>query len=234
VKHMKFRNTLLTLTLGGTFAFLSLGLASCSPSSESSTQSDTSHGSTTAMEGAMEGATEGMNHSSHVMSMDLGPADESFDLRFIDAMVLHHHGAVEMAQVALEQSEREEIQQLSQEIIAAQEQEIQQMQEWRQAWYPNAADEPMMYHAEMGHIMPMSEEMKASMMMDADLGAADEAFDLRFIRGMIPHHEGAVTMAEEALEKSDRLEIQQLAQEIIDSQQAEIDQMNQWKQDWYD
>jgi uncharacterized protein (DUF305 family) len=50
---------------------------------------------------------------------------------------------------------------------------------------------------------------------------------------MIPHHEGAVTMAEEALEKSDRPEIQQLAQEIINSQQSEIDQMNQWQQSWY-
>ncbi|NJL38109.1 MAG: DUF305 domain-containing protein [Leptolyngbyaceae cyanobacterium RM2_2_4] len=220
---MKFRNAVLALTLGGTFAFLSLGLAACSDSSDSSTHS-VSQDSSTEM--------EGMDHGSE-MSMDLGPADESFDLRFIDAMILHHQGAVEMAQVALEQSDRDEIKQLSQQIIAAQEQEIQQMQEWRQTWYSDAADEPVMYHAEMGHMMPMSEEMKASMMMDVDLGTADEEFDLRFINAMIPHHEGALTMAEEALEKSDRPEIQQLAQQILASQESEIDQMNQWKQSWY-
>lgn len=223
-KTMKFRSTLLALTLGGALSVLSFGLAACSPASDSA-QPDISQDSHTAM--------EGMNHSSHGMSMDLGPADESFDLRFIDAMILHHQGAVEMAQTALEQSDRDEIQQLSEEIISAQEQEIQQMQAWRQAWYPDAAAEPMMYHAEANHMMPMSEEMKASMMMDVDLGAADEEFDLRFIDAMIPHHEGAVTMAEEALEKSDRPEIQQLAQAIINSQQTEIDQMNQWKQSWY-
>jgi len=40
-------------------------------------------------------------------------------------------------------------------------------------------------------------------------------------------------MAQQALEKSDRPEIKQLAQNIVDSQQKEIDQMNQWKKAWY-
>lgn len=40
-------------------------------------------------------------------------------------------------------------------------------------------------------------------------------------------------MAQQALEKSDRAEIKELAQNIIDSQQKEIDQMQQWRKDWY-
>jgi uncharacterized protein (DUF305 family) len=90
-----------------------------------------------------------------------------------------------------------------------------------------------MYSAEMGHMMPMTEEMRSSMMMNEDLGAADDQFDLRFINAMIPHHQGAIEMAQQALEKSDRPEIQELAQTIIDSQQQEIDQMQQWRNDWY-
>jgi uncharacterized protein (DUF305 family) len=64
---------------------------------------------------------------------------------------------------------------------------------------------------------------------------------------MIPHHEGAVTMAEDVLQKSKRSEIQKLAQDIISSQQAEIHQaqdiissqqaeihqMKQWRTAWY-
>jgi len=50
---------------------------------------------------------------------------------------------------------------------------------------------------------------------------------------MIPHHQGAITMAQDALSKSKRPEIKQLAQEIITSQQKEIDQMKQWRQAWY-
>ncbi len=138
-----------------------------------------------------------------------------------------------MAQEALQKSNRPEIQQLAQEIIDAQEQEISQFKEWRTAWYPGAGAEPMMHSSEMGHMMPMTEEMRSSMMMAGDLGAADDQFDLRFINAMIPHHEAAVDMAQQALEKSDRPEIKELAQNIINSQQQEIDQMTQWKQDWY-
>ena len=40
-------------------------------------------------------------------------------------------------------------------------------------------------------------------------------------------------MAQEALTKSSRPEVQELAEAIIASQQVEIDQMTQWRQDWY-
>jgi uncharacterized protein (DUF305 family) len=195
--------------------------AQSSPSESPVAQMD--HGS---MDGSML-----MNHGS--MSMDLGPADENFDLRFIDAMILHHQGAVVMSEEALEKSNRPEIKELAQSIIDGQEQEISQMQEWRQAWYPDAGSEPVAFHAEMGHDMPMTKAMQGSMMMSGDLGAADEEFDLRFINAMIPHHEGAVIMAQEALEKSNRPEVKELAQAIIDAQQPEIDQMTQWRQAWY-
>lgn len=188
-----------------------------------------------AQEGMDHGAMDhgSMDHGSHSMSMDLGPKDETFDLRFIDAMILHHQGAVEMAEVALENSSRPEIQNLAEAIISAQEQEISQMQQWRQAWYPEAGADPIMYDNSQGTMMPMSAEMQAAMLMSTDLGKSDDEFDLRFIQAMIPHHEGALEMAQEALEKSDRTEIRQLAEAILTSQQQEIDQMQQWQQAWY-
>lgn len=172
----------------------------------------------------------GMDHD---MMMDLGPKDAEFDLRFIDGMIVHHQGAVVMAEAALENSQRPEIRQLATDIIAAQAAEIEQMQAWRQAWYPDAGAEPIMYHAEMQHSMPMSAEMQAAMMMSGDLGPADAEFDQRFIDGMVPHHEGALVMAEQVLQKSDRPELRALAETILTTQQAEIDQMEQWRQAWY-
>ncbi len=169
----------------------------------------------------------------HAMMMDLGPKDAEFDLRFLDGMMVHHQGAVNMAEAALQNSQRPEIKQLAQTILDNQQKEIEQMQQWRQAWYPDAGAEPVMYHAQMGHSMAMTEEMQAAMRMDGDLGAADEEFDLRFLDGMIPHHEGALVMAQPVLEKSDRPELKQLAQAILTSQQKEIDQMKQWKTEWY-
>ncbi len=231
---MLAKKTLTSFLLAGMVPLVSMSLAACSGTASQSTESSPSSSNTAQMDHGSMGNSSPMpmDHGS-MMNMDLGPADESFDLRFIDGMIPHHEGAVAMAQEALQKSNRPEIKQLAQAIIDAQEKEIFELKEWRTAWYPNAGDEPMMYSTEMGHMMPMTEEMRSSMMMNGDLGAADDQFDLRFINVMIPHHQGAIGMAQQALEKSDRSEVKELAQNIIDSQQQEISQMEQWRKDWY-
>lgn len=177
----------------------------------------------------------GMNHGGmmdHSM-MDLGPADAEYDLRFVDSMTPHHEGAVVMAQEVLQKSKQPELRKLAEAIIKAQEQEIKQMKQWRVTWYPKAPSTPVAWHAPMGHSMAMSADQMKAMRMDMDLGAADAEFDKRFIDAMIPHHEGAVVMANDALKKSKRPEIVQMAKNIIASQQAEINQMKQWRKTWY-
>jgi uncharacterized protein (DUF305 family) len=218
--------------------FLSFGILAASSSvltGCSSSNSNGSAGSTSQMPGHSMpmGDEMPMGDGMMMMMMDLGPKDAEFDLRFIDGMILHHQGALNMAEAALQNSQRPEIKQLAQNIISAQQQEIEQMKQWRQAWYPDASAEPMMYHAQMSHSMAMTEPMQAAMRMDGDLGEADDEFDLRFLNGMIPHHEGALEMAQQVLENSDRPELQQMAQDILTSQKREIDQMNQWKKAWY-
>ena len=168
-----------------------------------------------------------MNHS-----MDIGPADANYDLRFIDSMIPHHQGALVMAQEVLQKSKRPELIKLAKSIITEQKKEIAQMQQWRKQWYPKASATPMMWHAAMNHEMAMTAEYKQSMMMSMSLGKADAGFDKRFLDAMIPHHQGAVTMGQDLLKKSKRPEMKKLAQNIIKSQQAEIVQMTQWQQAW--
>jgi uncharacterized protein (DUF305 family) len=169
----------------------------------------------------------------HHGSMSLGPVDESFDLRFLDAMILHHEGAVRMAEEALEKSDRLSVRQLARQMIRSQGREIARMKRWRDNWYPDAAEEPVMYSAEQQQTVSMPDQMRDVMMMNIDLGAGDDEFDLRFINGMVPHHEGAVAMAGEALQKSDRPDIRRLSQNILGQQQQEIAQMRTWRDQWY-
>lgn len=171
---------------------------------------------------------EGMNHT-----MDSGPADDTYDLRFIDGMIVHHQGAVEMAEEARLKSQRREILALADAIIAAQAEEMDLMNRWRSTWYPQIGEELVMYDHATGSVVPMSAAQIAAMKMSGDLGAGDDAFDLRFIEAMIPHHQGAVDMAHDALAKSQRPEIKALADEIIQTQQVEIDLMMSWKERWY-
>ncbi len=171
-----------------------------------------------------------MDHSS---MMDLGPADADYDLRFIDAMIPHHQGAVIMAKDVWQKSPRAELKKLATGIISAQNQEITQMQQWRQSWYPKAPNKPMAWHSPMNQMMEMPPNQVQAMRMEMDLGTADANYDLRFINAMIPHHQGAIVMAKDVLQKSQRPEIQKLAQDILSSQQAEIEQMKQWRKSWY-
>jgi len=64
-------------------------------------------------------------------------------------------------------------------------------------------------------------------------GRAPDAMDAMFIEEMVPHHQDAIDMAEMALGRSERPEIMQLAEDVIRTQSAEIDQMRAWYREWY-
>ncbi|MEG4630592.1 DUF305 domain-containing protein [Microcoleus sp. AR_TQ3_B6] len=233
MKPISLKTGFAALVFTAAAALTSGVLAACSKAPSSETQAPNVTAATEAsnkQDMAQGGGMGGMNHN---MSMDLGPADADYDLRFIDGMTVHHQGAVNMAKEVLNKSKRPEMKKLANNIIAAQNREINQMKQWRKAWYAKASSTPMAYHAQMGHMMPMTPEQMQNMMMTMDLGAADDQFDLRFINAMIPHHEGALVMAEDALKKSKRPEMKKLAQEILTSQKKEIEQMKQWRQAWY-
>jgi uncharacterized protein (DUF305 family) len=72
----------------------------------------------------------------HDMNASLeGKTGDAFDRAFLAEMIIHHQGAVDMAQKVLEVSQRPELQTLATEIITAQEKEIVMMQEWLDVWF---------------------------------------------------------------------------------------------------
>jgi uncharacterized protein (DUF305 family) len=62
---------------------------------------------------------------------------EPFDRAFIEAMIPHHESAIAAAEIVAASTAREELKTLAAGIIAAQQREIDQMQEWLASWYPS-------------------------------------------------------------------------------------------------
>jgi uncharacterized protein (DUF305 family) len=176
---------------------------------------------------------QSMKPGAMMHKIDLGPADSNYDLRFLDAMIPHHEGAIVMATDVLKKSQRSELQTLAKAMISAQTNEINQMKQWRKDWYPTAPSTPMAWHGEKKQMMAMKPEQISAMKMDRDLGKADIEYDLRFLTTMIPHHDAAVVMAKDLAQKTTRPELQKLAKEIQTTQQAEIEQMKQFQNTWY-
>ena len=155
--------------------------------------------------------------------MVIGMAYNDPDAAFAQGMLGHHIGAVDMAEIELKYGTDEEMRKLAQEIINAQQSEIKQMKAWL-ADHPDTAeptaDTKAMQQAYADGMDAMHEEMMA--------GIADPAPDMAFARGMLPHHVGAVDMAKTQLKYGTDEEMRKLAQEIIDAQQSEIEQMQSW------
>ncbi|MBP9798334.1 DUF305 domain-containing protein [Candidatus Woesebacteria bacterium] len=120
-------------------------------------------------------------------NMSLGQADRTFDLRYINAMIAHHRGAMLLAEQLSKNTSRPEMKTLAQNILADEPKAIDELYTWKKDWYGDTKTvrDPIV----------------------ANLGPADEKFDLRFLNAIIAHHEAGIVMTKETREKSSRAEI---------------------------
>jgi uncharacterized protein (DUF305 family) len=176
--------------------------------------------------GGMTGMTDMMGEeaSRGMAARMVAPNGEYSDSYFIDAMVSHHQGAIDMANVALANAEHPEILQLAQNIISTQQAEIDELKAIKQ-WEFGSSEVPMETSPEHMKMMGMME--------DPSELANRRPFDKAFIDAMIPHHSSAIEMARVANANTGDDEIKTLSQNIIDAQTGEIEQMTGWRKEWY-
>ncbi|MEY2644515.1 MAG: hypothetical protein RLZZ611_1164, partial [Cyanobacteriota bacterium] len=165
-------------------------------------------------------------HDSH--SHALGPAGATYDLRWLDAMVQHHTGALRMTEFVFDIGVPG-VGSLGKDIWRDQAQEIKAMGQWRKAWYPEAPVYPVALKAgEDPNSMGSLERMGAAQIQAMQMTGSTPTKDNRvtwFLEGMIAHHGGALVMAHDALNKSSNPTIQRLARQIIVAQRREILQL---------
>jgi len=150
-------------------------------------------------------------------SASMSTSSVPFDRAFIDAMIPHHESAIEMARAGLRGGlTQTELIGVAQDITHAQQIEIDDMRSWREKWFGSRDVDPR-GAAELG----LSEEGMGMTHGAAAINGAEDV-DRAFAAAMIPHHEGAIAMAELALERGEHDEIRMLAEDIIRAQEEEI------------
>lgn len=147
------------------------------------------------------------------------------DVKFMQDMILHHLQAVEMTALVADRSSNETVKMLAERITLSQDDEISMMRGWlTERNQPESGG--MAHHGEhMQAVMPgmiSTEEM-------AELATAEGGdFDALFLKLMIRHHEGAITMVENLLDQPGSAQdsvLFEFTNDVTSDQQAEIERM---------
>ena len=145
--------------------------------------------------------------------MDLGRADRGLDLRYINSMIAHHRGAMLLAEQAQTQAQKKEIQGLSADILKNEPPAIQELYDWKKAWY--------------------NDTKKVRDPIVPKLGTYDEKYELRFLNALIAHHDDGLLMTNDIKTKSSRLEILNNADAVGTFFETTLEIFKGWRKDWY-
>ena len=204
----------ITATLAG--LALTATLAACADQGATppaATTSPTNSTSATATESASASA-----------STDVAADHNDQDTTFAQMMIIHHEGAIEMSQLAVQRADNPEVVALAERIAEAQGPEIDEMTAWLGAWGEDISPDD---HGgmDMGG-MDMDGMSQEEMMTQLD-GLAGDEFDRAFLDAMIAHHEGAIEMSEQQVADGQNPDAVALAEKIIEDQRAEITEMRE-------
>lgn len=148
---------------------------------------------------------------------------KEFEAGFLNQMIQHHRGAIDMAKMVSSHTKRPELNEFANKIVSMQGKEIGELTQWLKEW--QGAEPKKMPN------MMADKKMKAE--MPKFEAAKDAEFDKMFLEMMIEHHAGAVRMSSLVKEKSTRPELLKFADKVIKDQTAEIQQMEDWKKTWF-
>lgn len=158
------------------------------------------------------------------------------DVAFATDMLQHHAQALSMVDLTLNRPLDPQVQELAEEIREAQAPEIETFSDWLTDW-DEEIPETMRDHSNAGHDMhgDMGDSMEGldsdmpGMMSADEMNALQDASDAEFqtmwLQMMIEHHAGAIEMAEAEQEDGQYEPAIELAADIVESQSAEIEEM---------
>ncbi len=146
---------------------------------------------------------------------------------FLSAMVPHHTSAVDMAKVAQQEAQSDFVKGLANDIVSSQTAEIEQMGSIHERLFKAPLKPDMGGHMALGL---SAEEAGMGHMDGANMIRGKQPFDRVFVDEMVPHHQGAIRMAEAVKGKTRDPALRQLADDIVTAQRREIREMNDFRE----
>ncbi|MET9960524.1 DUF305 domain-containing protein [Streptomyces sp. NPDC006326] len=140
------------------------------------------------------------------------------DRAYVQHMIEHHRQALAMSALVPTRASAEPVKRLAERISAAQQPEISAMQKW-------LARHPAPSTGAGGHDHGAMPGMASEQQLAELAGARGAEFDRLFLRLMTAHHEGAVKMAGEVLAGGNNGAVEEMANEVVATQSAEIHRM---------
>lgn len=141
------------------------------------------------------------------------------DRAYVAMMIEHHQQALVMTDLAPDRARSAKVRRIAERIAAAQGPEIDAMRGWQQTSGGGAAEK---HHHGGTADMP---GMATPKQLDALRAAEGAGFDALFLKLMIAHHRGAVSMATDVLGRGNNVRVEEMANDVIAQQSSEIRRM---------
>jgi uncharacterized protein (DUF305 family) len=171
------------------------------------------------MQGGMGAAgTECPGMQDAMGNMGQAPSGQ-FDQMFLQNMIRHHSGAIEMSKPVVERAVHPELRRFAQGVISRQSDEIMQFSTWLRDWYNTSAP-----------TTPMPADQS---MIDRLRNLSGRDLEVQYMQMMIRHHQEAIQMSRMAQQRATHPELKTAASRIITTQSAEIRQLSSWLSTWY-
>ncbi|MFC8080723.1 DUF305 domain-containing protein [Streptomyces sp. NPDC057307] len=146
----------------------------------------------------------------------------SSDFGYATMMIQHHSQALVMTELAPDRAGSGQVKRLAERIAASQKPEIAAMEGWVKLNGGEKKAEKEGGHEHGAMTMPgMATEAQLAKLR----AAKGKAFDGLFLDLMVTHHQGAVTMATEALSGGNNVQLEEMANDVIAQQTSEINRM---------
>lgn len=133
------------------------------------------------------------------------------EIRLLRDLIDGHNFAVQMAQVCVDKDIRQELKSMCEQVITAQQQQIQTMQSWLSDWY--GID-----------YTPTPNNFSRNVLGKLE-GLNGSDFEIAFMENLTSHHWGAIEFGGEIIDRAYHQEFVKLATDVITEQVGEINQL---------